>query len=81
VSTGGARLLADADCDEARLADILDDMLSHPEELITAGEALRALGRPDAAARVANLVVAHARRGVRRGDRSVVAADPPEIRS
>jgi undecaprenyldiphospho-muramoylpentapeptide beta-N-acetylglucosaminyltransferase len=58
---GAAVLLADADCDAASLDNVVSELLAHPHRLIAMGDAARALGRPDAAARVADLVEEHAR--------------------
>jgi len=61
VDAGGAVLLEDAECDADRLASVLDALLDDPVRLREMGEAARALGRPDAAERIGQLVVSHAR--------------------
>jgi undecaprenyldiphospho-muramoylpentapeptide beta-N-acetylglucosaminyltransferase len=58
---GAALVVADADCDADRLGALLDELLGDPGRLREMGEAARALGRPDAADRIGELVVAHAR--------------------
>ena len=45
----------------ARLAAVLDDLLGRPDRLAAMGDAARQAGRPDAAARVAELVDGRAR--------------------
>ncbi len=61
VDAGAALLVPDADCDPDRLATMLDDLCDDAERLRQMGEAARAIGRPDAADRIGELVVAHAR--------------------
>lgn len=61
AAVGGGVLVPDADLDADRLAAELDTML-HEERLVAMADAARALGRPDAADRVAALVEEHARR-------------------
>jgi UDP-N-acetylglucosamine:LPS N-acetylglucosamine transferase len=61
VSLGAAVLIPDRDCDGRRLALELDALLADPERLHSMREAARQNGHPDAAARVAELVDAHAR--------------------
>ena len=51
----------DPECDGRRLAEELDALLSDPERLRAMSEAARGHAHPDAAARVAELVDAHAR--------------------
>ena len=63
VAAGAARLLADADCDGDSLAAVLTDIVDEPGRLDAMAAASRRLGRPDAAARVAELLEEHARRG------------------
>jgi UDP-N-acetylglucosamine--N-acetylmuramyl-(pentapeptide) pyrophosphoryl-undecaprenol N-acetylglucosamine transferase len=58
---GAAVLLRDDECRPARLGAIVTELLAHGERLAAMGEAARRLGRPDAAARVADLVEEHAR--------------------
>jgi UDP-N-acetylglucosamine--N-acetylmuramyl-(pentapeptide) pyrophosphoryl-undecaprenol N-acetylglucosamine transferase len=60
VAAGAAVLIPDAECDSARLAAELTALLGDPERLHAMGAAARKLGHPDAAARVAALVDAHA---------------------
>jgi UDP-N-acetylglucosamine--N-acetylmuramyl-(pentapeptide) pyrophosphoryl-undecaprenol N-acetylglucosamine transferase len=61
VTMGAAVLIPDHECDGPRLGLALDALLSDPERLRAMGEAARANGHPDAAARVAELVDVHAR--------------------
>ncbi len=61
VGMGAAVLVPDHECDGRRLGLELDALLADPERLRAMGEAARANGHPDAAARVAELVDAHAR--------------------
>ncbi len=61
VGLGAAVLVPDGECDGPRLARELDALLSDPDRLRSMSEAARANGHPDAAARVAELVDAHAR--------------------
>jgi undecaprenyldiphospho-muramoylpentapeptide beta-N-acetylglucosaminyltransferase len=58
VTAGAARELPDALTDGPRLAAELDDLLAAPATLAAMGAAARSLARPDAAARVADLVEA-----------------------
>lgn len=66
AQAGGAVSLADAECEPARLAAVLDCLLARPKVLDSMGKAAASLARPDAAAAAATLVEAHARRA-RRG--------------
>jgi UDP-N-acetylglucosamine--N-acetylmuramyl-(pentapeptide) pyrophosphoryl-undecaprenol N-acetylglucosamine transferase len=61
VDAGAAVLLPDGECDGERLAAELTSLLDDPDRLRSMGRAARQLGHPDAAARVAELVDAHAR--------------------
>ena len=61
VAMGAAVHLPDPECSGPRLARELDALLSDPDRLRAMGEAAREHGRPDAAARIAELVDAHAR--------------------
>ena len=61
VGMGAAVHVPDAECDGRRLAKELDALLSDPDRLHAMREAARVHGHPDAAARVAELVDAHAR--------------------
>jgi UDP-N-acetylglucosamine--N-acetylmuramyl-(pentapeptide) pyrophosphoryl-undecaprenol N-acetylglucosamine transferase len=58
---GAAVVLPDAECDPQRLDALTSELLATPGRLVAMGAAARALGRPDAAARVADLVEEHAR--------------------
>lgn len=61
VAAGAAVIVPDAECDGARLASELDVLLGDPVRLEAMGTAARGLARPDAAARVADLVEEAAR--------------------
>ena len=63
VDAGGALLLADRDCATDALDALLTPLLADPDRLARMGAAARTLARPDAAARLADLVeeVGHAR--------------------
>jgi UDP-N-acetylglucosamine:LPS N-acetylglucosamine transferase len=61
VGMGAAVLVPDDECDGRRLGLELDALLADPDRLRAMGDAARANGHPDAAARVAELVDAHAR--------------------
>jgi UDP-N-acetylglucosamine:LPS N-acetylglucosamine transferase len=54
-------MIPDAECSRARLDAELTALLADEARLRSMGEAARALAHPDAAARVAELVDAHAR--------------------
>jgi UDP-N-acetylglucosamine--N-acetylmuramyl-(pentapeptide) pyrophosphoryl-undecaprenol N-acetylglucosamine transferase len=58
---GAAVMLRDAECDPPRLDALVSSLLAAPERLAAMSKAARALARPDAAARVADLVEEHAR--------------------
>jgi UDP-N-acetylglucosamine--N-acetylmuramyl-(pentapeptide) pyrophosphoryl-undecaprenol N-acetylglucosamine transferase len=58
---GAAVVLSDADCDATSLDAVVSELLTDPERLERMGKAARGLGRPEAAARVADLVEEHAR--------------------
>ena len=58
---GAAVQVPDPECDGRRLAEELEALLSDPERLRAMSEAARGHAHPDAAARVAELVDAHAR--------------------
>jgi UDP-N-acetylglucosamine--N-acetylmuramyl-(pentapeptide) pyrophosphoryl-undecaprenol N-acetylglucosamine transferase len=58
---GAAVTVADADCTPERLARELDSLLAAPGRLRAMSEAARSLARPDAAARVADLIEEAAR--------------------
>lgn len=57
AGAGGARVLADADLDAARLVAAAEPLLDDPGLRAEIGAAARRFGRPDAAARVAALVL------------------------
>jgi undecaprenyldiphospho-muramoylpentapeptide beta-N-acetylglucosaminyltransferase len=61
VRIGAAVRLPDPECDGVRLAEELEALLSDPERLAAMRRAALGFGRPDAAARVAELVDANAR--------------------
>lgn len=61
VEAGAAIVLADHDCDAPSLTAVVEPLLDDRARLATMATAARALGRPDAAARVADLVEEHAR--------------------
>lgn len=61
VEGGAAILLQDDRCDGAALDSLLDALLSDPSRLDAMAVAARSLGRPDAAARVAEVVDRSAR--------------------
>jgi UDP-N-acetylglucosamine:LPS N-acetylglucosamine transferase len=61
VKMGAAVLVPDAECDGRRLSEELGALLEDPERLRAMRAAARAHGHRDAAARVAELVDAHAR--------------------
>ncbi|HEX3332920.1 MAG TPA: UDP-N-acetylglucosamine--N-acetylmuramyl-(pentapeptide) pyrophosphoryl-undecaprenol N-acetylglucosamine transferase [Acidimicrobiales bacterium] len=61
VGMGAAVHLPDAECDGKRLAEELEGLLADPARLRAMSEAARRHGHRDAAARVAELVDAHAR--------------------
>ena len=61
VRMGAAVRIPDRECTGRRLALELDALLADPERLHAMREAARENGHPDAAARVAELVDAHAR--------------------
>lgn len=65
VRAGAAVLVADDELDVDRLVGVLDEVLADPARLAEMAAAARRLGRPDAAARVADLVE-HAAAGRRR---------------
>ena len=59
---GAAVVVADRDLTPQRLVDEVDALLARPGALTAMAEAARSVGRPDAAERVADLLVRHARR-------------------
>jgi UDP-N-acetylglucosamine:LPS N-acetylglucosamine transferase len=54
-------LLPDAECNPKALDALVSDLLAQPAKLEAMSAAARGLARPDAAARVADLVEGHAR--------------------
>ncbi|MDX6554238.1 MAG: UDP-N-acetylglucosamine--N-acetylmuramyl-(pentapeptide) pyrophosphoryl-undecaprenol [Miltoncostaeaceae bacterium] len=66
AEAGGAVVLPDADCTGAHLRDLVGALLSDRHRLAAMGDASRAAGRPDAAARVAEAALEIARRRGRR---------------
>jgi UDP-N-acetylglucosamine--N-acetylmuramyl-(pentapeptide) pyrophosphoryl-undecaprenol N-acetylglucosamine transferase len=58
---GAAIVVLDAECDAPRLDATVSELLRTPERLEEMGESAAKLGRPDAAARVADLVEEYAR--------------------
>jgi len=65
ADAGAAVLVPDAECDGDRLARELDALLADPDRLAAMRAGAAALARPDAAARVADLVEAAAGGGAR----------------
>jgi UDP-N-acetylglucosamine:LPS N-acetylglucosamine transferase len=61
VVAGAAIMVPDAECTAARLEAEIGALLCDTDRLAAMGNAARMLGHPDAAARVAELVDAHAR--------------------
>ena len=62
-AAGAAVVVRDEECDPARLDRVVTELLRDPEQLAQMGKAARSLGRPDAAARVADLAEEQARAG------------------
>ena len=62
VRSGAAILIPDEELDGDRLVREVTPLLDDPSRLVAMGEAARSLAHPDAAERVADLVVCHARR-------------------
>lgn len=63
VDAGAAVLLADAECDATRLAALAGELLADPSRRDAMAQAALTLARPDAAARLADLVEEVARAG------------------
>ena len=61
VRAGAAQILADQACDAPRLGGIVEGLLEDPRRRVAMSGAARGLGSADAAGRVADVVVAHAR--------------------
>jgi UDP-N-acetylglucosamine:LPS N-acetylglucosamine transferase len=61
VTAGAALLVPDSECTGPRLGSELKALLDDPDQLGAMGAAARALGHPDAAARIAEVVDGHAR--------------------
>ena len=55
--------MRDAECDPPRLDAVVSELVAAPDRLEAMGKAAGKLGRPDAAARVADLVEEYARAG------------------
>jgi UDP-N-acetylglucosamine--N-acetylmuramyl-(pentapeptide) pyrophosphoryl-undecaprenol N-acetylglucosamine transferase len=53
---GAALLVRDEECDPERLDRVVSELLLEPDRLERMGKAARSIGRPDATARVADLV-------------------------
>jgi UDP-N-acetylglucosamine--N-acetylmuramyl-(pentapeptide) pyrophosphoryl-undecaprenol N-acetylglucosamine transferase len=70
AAAGAAVVVGDTECDAAHLDRVVNDLLASPARLAEMSEAARALARPDAAARLADLVEQHARPEVRPAGRS-----------
>jgi UDP-N-acetylglucosamine--N-acetylmuramyl-(pentapeptide) pyrophosphoryl-undecaprenol N-acetylglucosamine transferase len=60
---GAAEVVLDEDCDPPRLDAVVSKLLAEPDRLDRMSAAAREIGRPDAAARLADLVEEHARAG------------------
>jgi UDP-N-acetylglucosamine--N-acetylmuramyl-(pentapeptide) pyrophosphoryl-undecaprenol N-acetylglucosamine transferase len=60
ADAGAAVVLVDADCDAPRLDAVLSELLAAPDRLAGMSGAARRLARPDAAARLADLIEEHA---------------------
>jgi UDP-N-acetylglucosamine--N-acetylmuramyl-(pentapeptide) pyrophosphoryl-undecaprenol N-acetylglucosamine transferase len=58
---GAAVVVLDDECSAARLEAVVSKLLGEPNRLTEMGAAAKGLGRPDAAARLADLVEEHAR--------------------
>jgi UDP-N-acetylglucosamine--N-acetylmuramyl-(pentapeptide) pyrophosphoryl-undecaprenol N-acetylglucosamine transferase len=58
---GAALLVRDDECDPERLDRVVSELFAEPDRLEQMGKAARSIGRPDAAARVADLVEEYAR--------------------
>jgi UDP-N-acetylglucosamine--N-acetylmuramyl-(pentapeptide) pyrophosphoryl-undecaprenol N-acetylglucosamine transferase len=58
---GAAVVLRDDECDPRRLDAVVSELLAQPERLQRMSDAARSVSRPDAAARLADLVEEHAR--------------------
>jgi UDP-N-acetylglucosamine--N-acetylmuramyl-(pentapeptide) pyrophosphoryl-undecaprenol N-acetylglucosamine transferase len=62
AEAGAAVVVPDADCDTSRLHSVVSALLDEPAQLTRMARAAKALARPDAAARLADLVEQHAGR-------------------
>jgi len=62
VNAGAAIMLPDAECTGPRLRELVGALLSDPPRLTAMGEAARSVGRPEAADRIADLVLGVATR-------------------
>ena len=56
VAAGAGEMVLDAECTPAHVGTRLDELLGDPERCARMAEAARAVGRPDAAARVVAFV-------------------------
>lgn len=61
VDAGAAVMLADTDCDATRLAGLIDELLADPARREAMAVAARTVARPDAAERIAAMVIEVAR--------------------
>ncbi len=68
VDAGAAVMVSDEDLDGARLVEQIDRLLSNPSLLAEMSAAAHSVARRDAAAAVADLVEAHARRPIETGE-------------
>jgi UDP-N-acetylglucosamine--N-acetylmuramyl-(pentapeptide) pyrophosphoryl-undecaprenol N-acetylglucosamine transferase len=57
VDAGGAVMIADHDCTPERLRDTIDALVADPDRLAAMGRAARSVARPDAAERIARMVM------------------------
>lgn len=73
---GGALLVPDSDLDGARLVAEVQPLLADPQRLSTMAAAARSVGRPDAADRLARLILDAAANGLP-GSRASVREDGP----
>ena len=59
---GAARMILDRDLTPERLSSVLTELLSEPDKLRAMAKASRAMGRPQAASDIADLVLAIAKK-------------------
>jgi UDP-N-acetylglucosamine--N-acetylmuramyl-(pentapeptide) pyrophosphoryl-undecaprenol N-acetylglucosamine transferase len=76
VEHGAGVLVADAELDDERFGDIVAELISDRERRATMAAASRALGRPDAADRVATIARAAARSPIPTGHSEDSTGDP-----